>query len=108
MVPEHRKHARARSKPAEHLRHRLDVVARSGYEVPGHGNQVGFKFVSEFDDCSERFGREIQPMMKIRQVHDAEAAESLRKAFEGHRVFADFNRTPQTQSPELAHPVRLS
>src|SRR6185437_3880687 len=52
MVPQHRKYSRARTKPAEHLRYWLNIIARPGYKVPRHGNQIGLELVGKLDDCS--------------------------------------------------------
>ena len=107
MVSQHRKHPRARAKPAEHLRHRLNIIARPGYKVPRHDDQIGLKFVGKFDDCRESLGGKIQTVVKVRQVNNAETAECLGKPFEAYLMFVDFNSRAQMQSAKLAHPMRL-
>jgi hypothetical protein len=105
MVPEHRKYSRARAKPAKHLRHRLNIIARPGYKIASHGDQIGLKFVGELDDCGKSLGREIQTMVKVRQVNNAEAAECLGKSFEAYLMLVNFNSRTQMQPPELTHAV---
>src|SRR5579872_1958704 len=107
MIPQHRKYSRARAKAAEHLRDRLNIIARPGYKVPSHGDQIGLKFVGKLNDGSESLGRKIQAVVKVGQVNNAEATECLGKAFEAYLMFVDFNSRAQMQPPELTHPVRL-
>ncbi|HEV2488310.1 MAG TPA: hypothetical protein VGT03_00755, partial [Candidatus Acidoferrales bacterium] len=60
------------------------------------------------DDGSESLRRKIQAVMKVRQMNNAEATECIGKAFEAYLMLVDFNSRAQMQSPELAHPMRLS